>query len=99
MSRPSMLLLIAWLLAMTATGSALFIGEVMGMVPCVLCWYQRIAMFPLALLLGMAFYSDDRRGAVVHRGATDLRGGDRGDPEAAGDRRAVRGAGQRRHAT
>ena len=38
MSRPSMLLLIAWLLAMTATGSALFIGEVMGMVPCVLCW-------------------------------------------------------------
>ena len=64
MSRPSMLLLIAWLLAMTATGSALFIGEVMGMVPCVLCWYQRIAMFPLALLLGMAFYSDDRRGAV-----------------------------------
>ena len=38
MSRPSMLLLIAWLLAMTATGSALFIGEVMGMVPSVLCW-------------------------------------------------------------
>ena len=64
MSRPSVLLLIAWLLAVSATGSALFIGEVMGMAPCVLCWYQRIAMFPLALLLGMAFYSDDRRGAV-----------------------------------
>ena len=64
MSRPSVLLLIAWLLAVSATGGALFIGEVMGMAPCVLCWYQRIAMFPLALLLGMAFYSDDRRGAV-----------------------------------
>ena len=64
MSRPSMLLLIAWLLAMTATGSALFIGEVMGMTPCVLCWYQRIAMFPLALILGMAVFAEDRRGAV-----------------------------------
>ena len=64
MSRPSVLLLIAWLLAVSATGGALFIGEVMGMAPCVLCWYQRIAMFPLALLLGMAFYSDDRRGAL-----------------------------------
>lgn len=38
MSRPSVLLLIAWLLAVSATGSALFIGEVMGMAPCVLCW-------------------------------------------------------------
>ena len=64
MIRSSMLLLIAWLLAVSATGGALFIGEVMGMVPCVLCWYQRIAMFPLALLLGMAFYGEDRRGAV-----------------------------------
>ena len=54
----------AWCVALIATTGALFIGEVMGMAPCVLCWYQRIAMFPLALVLGMAFYSDDRRGAV-----------------------------------
>lgn len=58
------LLLAAWALAVLATGGALFLGEVMGMVPCVLCWYQRIAMFPLALILGMAAYSDDRRGAL-----------------------------------
>ncbi|OJV62593.1 MAG: disulfide bond formation protein [Burkholderiales bacterium 64-34] len=64
MNRTLTPLLGAWLVAVAATGSALFIGEVMGMVPCVLCWYQRIAMFPLALLLGMAFYSEDRRGAV-----------------------------------
>ncbi|CAN7213606.1 disulfide bond formation protein B [Acidovorax sp. LjRoot66] len=64
MNRTSLLLLTAWLVAMAATGSALFIGEVMGMVPCVLCWYQRIAMFPLALILGMALYSEDRRGAT-----------------------------------
>lgn len=57
-------LLAAWLIAVTATAGALFIGEVMLMVPCQLCWYQRICMFPLALILGMACYSDDRRGAV-----------------------------------
>jgi disulfide bond formation protein DsbB len=59
-----MLLLTAWLIAATATASALFIGEVMMMVPCQLCWYQRIFMFPLAIVLGMACFSDDRRGAV-----------------------------------
>ncbi len=62
--RPWPFLLAAWLMALLATGGALFLGEVMGMVPCVLCWYQRIAMFPLALILGMAVYSDDRCGAL-----------------------------------
>jgi disulfide bond formation protein DsbB len=59
-----MILLAAWLVATMATASALFIGEVMLMVPCQLCWYQRIFMFPLAIVLGMACFSDDRRGAV-----------------------------------
>lgn len=54
----------AWLIALLATAGALFLGEVMGMTPCVLCWYQRIAMFPLALILGIACFSEDRRGAV-----------------------------------
>lgn len=58
------LLLLAWLVATTATLGALFIGEVMGMTPCVLCWYQRIFMFPIAIILGIACFTDDRRGAV-----------------------------------
>jgi disulfide bond formation protein DsbB len=41
----------AWLVSLAATLGALFLGEVMGMTPCVLCWYQRIAMFPLAVIL------------------------------------------------
>ena len=53
----------AWVFALVSTLGALFIGEVMGMTPCLLCWYQRICMFPLAIILGMACYSDDRRGA------------------------------------
>ena len=54
----------AWVLALASTLGALFIGEVMGMTPCLLCWYQRIFMFPLALILGMAAFAEDRRGAV-----------------------------------
>jgi len=54
----------AWAVALVATSAALFIGEVMGMTPCLLCWYQRIFMFPLALILGMAAFRNDRRGAI-----------------------------------
>jgi len=57
-------ILAAWAVALAATLGALFIGEVMGMTPCLLCWYQRIFMFPLALILGMAAFAEDRRGAV-----------------------------------
>lgn len=52
-------LYLAWLISLTAALGALFIGEVMGQTPCVLCWYQRIAMFPLALILGVACFMSD----------------------------------------
>ena len=58
------LLMGAWLVAALATAGALFIGEIMLMVPCTLCWYQRIFMFPIAIVLAIACYSEDRRGAV-----------------------------------
>jgi disulfide bond formation protein DsbB len=54
-------LFLAWLIALIATAGALFLGEVMGMTPCVLCWYQRIAMFPLALILGLGLMESDAR--------------------------------------
>lgn len=53
------LLAAAWGLALISSLSALFIGEVLGQTPCVLCWYQRIAMFPLALILGIAALRSD----------------------------------------
>lgn len=52
-------LLLAWTIALVSTLGALFIGEVMERTPCVLCWYQRIAMFPLSLILGIAAYLSD----------------------------------------
>lgn len=52
---------LAWLVALLATAGALFLGEVMGMTPCVLCWYQRIAMFPLVIVLGIGLLDSDAR--------------------------------------
>lgn len=54
-----LLLLAAWLVALAATLGALFIGEVMGQTPCNLCWYQRIFMFSLALILFVACLKAD----------------------------------------
>ena len=52
----------AWLFAATATLSALFLGEVVGLPICSMCWYQRIFMFPLAVILPFGLFPDlDRR--------------------------------------
>ena len=37
----------AWLISCLSTGGSLFFSEVMEFPPCILCWYQRIAMYPL----------------------------------------------------
>ena len=52
-------LYVAFAIALVSTLGALFIGEVLGQTPCVLCWYQRIAMFPLALILGIGALTED----------------------------------------
>jgi disulfide bond formation protein DsbB len=51
----------AWLVAAISALGALFLGEVMGYAPCVLCWYQRIFMFPLALVLAVGLFPLDAR--------------------------------------
>ena len=51
----------AWLIATISTLGSLFLGEVMGYTPCVLCWYQRIAMFPLVLVLAAGLFPFDQR--------------------------------------
>jgi len=51
---------LAWLVAAVSMLAALFIGEVMGYPPCVLCWYQRIAMFPLVFVLAAGLFPYDR---------------------------------------
>jgi disulfide bond formation protein DsbB len=48
-------LLAAWL----ATGGSLFMSEALRWTPCVMCWYQRILMYPLALLLAIGILRRD----------------------------------------
>lgn len=51
----------SWLVAATSTLGSLFFSEVMELVPCVLCWYQRICMFPLAVILLVGLHPVDVR--------------------------------------
>jgi disulfide bond formation protein DsbB len=54
------LLFAAWLIAMASTLGALFFGEIMHYPTCTLCWYQRIFMFPLAVILPLGLFPVDR---------------------------------------
>lgn len=55
-------LVLAWVVALVSFLGAMFFSEVMGLEPCVLCWYQRIAMFPLVAILGIGAFLQDRHG-------------------------------------
>lgn len=55
------LLALAAGVALAATGGSLYYSEVVGFVPCVLCWYQRIAMYPLVPVLAVGALRADAR--------------------------------------
>lgn len=60
---------LAWLVAATCMIGSLYYSEVVHLLPCRLCWYQRIAMYPLAVILAIA---TARRDAAVRRYAIPL---------------------------
>ena len=51
---------IAFLVAGTSMAGSLYFSEVADYIPCNLCWYQRIAMYPLAVILLVAAIRRDR---------------------------------------
>lgn len=51
----------AWLVAIVATGGSLYLSEIALYEPCKLCWFQRIFMYPLVLILGIAAYENNKR--------------------------------------
>ena len=51
----------AWIAALIAMVGSLFFSEVMELPPCVLCWYQRIAMYPLVFIIGVGIVLRDAR--------------------------------------
>ncbi len=54
-----LLLLAAWLLVSTASLGSMFFSEIMDLPPCSLCWYQRVFMFPLTIVLFMGLFPFD----------------------------------------
>ena len=51
---------LAWAQALVATVGSLMASEVFGLPPCSLCWYQRILMYPLVLIIGVGILTRDR---------------------------------------
>ena len=49
----------AWIVATLATLGSLYLSQIAGLVPCEFCWFQRICMYPLSLLLGIAAFRGD----------------------------------------
>lgn len=54
------ILFLCWLLASISATGSLFFSHVMGFAPCVLCWYQRIFLFPLVILLAIGLFPFDK---------------------------------------
>lgn len=52
---------LSWVISLIATSGSLFFSEVLKYIPCELCWYQRIFMYPLVILLGVASAKKDYR--------------------------------------
>lgn len=50
---------LAWVVALVATLGSLYFSEIRLFRPCILCWYQRICMYPLVLILGIAAFRSD----------------------------------------
>jgi disulfide bond formation protein DsbB len=57
---------IAWGFALVATAGSLFFSEVSEFIPCRLCWFQRIGMYPLAAILLIAAVRRDTRGGALY---------------------------------
>lgn len=52
-------LYLAWLISVIAVLGSLYFSEIMQFEPCKLCWFQRICMYPLSILLGMGAFRND----------------------------------------
>lgn len=52
---------LSFLVSLIATAGSLYFGEVLKYPPCTLCWYQRICMYPLVVILGSALWNDESR--------------------------------------
>ncbi|WP_370294668.1 disulfide oxidoreductase [Rossellomorea marisflavi] len=57
--RSQYFLYVAWIVSLAAMLGSLYFSEIKGFIPCDLCWFQRIFMYPLTLILGVATFQHD----------------------------------------
>lgn len=55
------LIFVAWAASVLAMFGSLYFSEIRQYEPCELCWYQRILMYPMVLILGIATIKKDYR--------------------------------------
>ncbi|MBW2466691.1 MAG: disulfide bond formation protein B, partial [Deltaproteobacteria bacterium] len=55
------ILFLCWLVVSVSALGSLFFSYVMEFAPCVLCWYQRVFLFPLVLLLAVGLFPFDKK--------------------------------------
>ena len=53
------LFFLGWTISIIATFGSLYFSEIRQFIPCELCWYQRIIMYPLTILLGVSYVRKD----------------------------------------
>ena len=58
-------LLIIWVTSLVATLGSLYFSEVRGFIPCDLCWYQRILMYPIVIISTIAYIQKNARIALT----------------------------------
>lgn len=58
-------LLFMWTVALIATAGSLYFSEIRGYAPCELCWIQRIFMYPLVIVIGVAYAQKNPKIAVT----------------------------------
>lgn len=54
-------LYLAWITAIASTAGSLIFSEILGYTPCILCWYQRIAMYPLVVIIAIGIILKDKK--------------------------------------
>ncbi len=52
---------LAWAVALTSTLGSIFLSRFVNFVPCELCWYQRILMFPLVAIIAVGILRKDKK--------------------------------------
>lgn len=55
------ILYFTWAIAFASTLGSLYFSAILKLPPCVLCWYQRICMYPLAVILTVGILRQDKK--------------------------------------